>query len=162
MHGCTHLSRFALVSRAFPSRNAKKYTGCCIIACVPMWRRVQDSRAFLFRLRGCGKEIKGFASVCTGSCTGHRPVRLHIRIPHLFMRKDAGKSRRLFSCVIFTRKMPSPNRSPAKRVRFGEGRRTQRICSFRGSFANRGNGMELSPSDVAEGAGFEPAWTSLP
>ena len=36
MHGCTHLSRFALVSRVFPGRNAKKYTGYCIIACVPM------------------------------------------------------------------------------------------------------------------------------
>ncbi len=36
MHGCTHLSRFALVSRVFPGRNAKKYTGHCIIACVPM------------------------------------------------------------------------------------------------------------------------------
>ena len=34
MHGCTHLSRFALVSRVFPGRNAKKYTGYCIIACV--------------------------------------------------------------------------------------------------------------------------------
>ena len=41
-----------------------------------------------------------------------------------------------------------PNRSPAKRVRFGKGRRTQRMCSFRGSFANRGNGTELSSSDV--------------
>lgn len=39
MHGCTHLSRFALVSRVFPGRNAKKYTGYCIIACVPMWKR---------------------------------------------------------------------------------------------------------------------------
>ena len=36
MHGCTHLSRFALVSRVFPGRYAKKYTGYCIIACVPM------------------------------------------------------------------------------------------------------------------------------
>ena len=39
MHGCTHLSRFALVSRVFPGRYAKKYTGYCIIACVPMWKR---------------------------------------------------------------------------------------------------------------------------
>ena len=29
-----------------------------------------------------------------------------------------------------------------------KGRRTQRICSFRGSYANRGNGMELGSSDV--------------
>ena len=43
MQDCTHLSRFALVSRFFPDRYAKKYTGYCIIACVPMWRRVQDS-----------------------------------------------------------------------------------------------------------------------
>ena len=42
MHGCTHLSRFALVSRVFPGRNAKKYTGYCIIACVPMWLRGKD------------------------------------------------------------------------------------------------------------------------
>lgn len=38
MYGCTHLSRFALVSGGFPKRNAKKYTGYCIIACVPMWQ----------------------------------------------------------------------------------------------------------------------------
>ena len=37
MHGCTHLSRFALVSRVFPGRYAKKYTGYCIIACVLTW-----------------------------------------------------------------------------------------------------------------------------
>ena len=42
MHGCTHLSRFALVSRVFPGRYAKKYTGFCIIACVPMWLRGED------------------------------------------------------------------------------------------------------------------------
>ena len=39
MQVCTHLSRFALVSRVFPGRYAKKYTGYCIIACVPMWVR---------------------------------------------------------------------------------------------------------------------------
>ena len=43
MQGCTHLSRFALVSRVFSDRYAKKYTGYCIIACVPMWRRERDS-----------------------------------------------------------------------------------------------------------------------
>ena len=37
MQVCTHLSRFALVSRVFPGKYAKKYTGYCIIACVPMW-----------------------------------------------------------------------------------------------------------------------------
>ena len=37
MQDCTHPSRFALVSRGFPGRYAKKYTGYCIIACVPMW-----------------------------------------------------------------------------------------------------------------------------
>ena len=36
MQDCTYLSRFALVSRFFPDRYAKKYTGYCIIACVPM------------------------------------------------------------------------------------------------------------------------------
>ena len=35
MQDCTHLSRFAIVSRFFPDRYAKKYTGYCIIACVP-------------------------------------------------------------------------------------------------------------------------------
>lgn len=34
MHVCTHLSRFALVSRGFPGRYAKKYASYCIIACV--------------------------------------------------------------------------------------------------------------------------------
>ena len=51
----------------------------------------------------------------------------------------------------------NPNRSPAKRVRFGKGRRTQRIWSFHGSYANRGNVMELSSSDVVPVAGVEPA-----
>ena len=37
MQICTHLFRFALVSRGSRGRNAKKYTGYCIIACVPMW-----------------------------------------------------------------------------------------------------------------------------
>ena len=36
MHGCTHLSRFSLVTGVLPGRNAKKYTGHCIIACVLM------------------------------------------------------------------------------------------------------------------------------
>jgi len=43
MHGCTHLSRFALVSRVFPDRYAKKYTGYCIIACVPRWLKIAVS-----------------------------------------------------------------------------------------------------------------------
>ena len=48
-----------------------------------------------------------------------------------------------------------PNRSPAKRVRFGKGRRTQQMCNFRGSYANRGNGTELSSSDVVREVGLE-------
>ena len=43
MQVCTHQSRFALVSMAFQLRNAKKYTGYCIIACVPMWWGKVDS-----------------------------------------------------------------------------------------------------------------------
>ena len=43
MQICTHLSRFALISRVFPGRYAKKYTGYCIIACVPMWQGQKDS-----------------------------------------------------------------------------------------------------------------------
>ena len=31
------------------------------------------------------------------------------------------------------------------------------MCSFRGSYANRGNGTELSSSDVVPVAGLEPA-----
>ena len=41
-------------------------------------------------------------------------------------------------------------------LRFGKGRRTQRICSFRGSYANRGNGMEQSSSDAVPVTGLEP------
>ena len=51
MHGCTHLSRFALVSRVFPGRNAKKYTGHCIIACVPMWCGRRDLNPHAIRQR---------------------------------------------------------------------------------------------------------------
>ena len=42
MQDCTHLSCFALVSRFFPDRYAKKYTGYCIIACVPMCVRTPE------------------------------------------------------------------------------------------------------------------------
>ena len=45
MQDCTHLSRFAIVSRFFPDRYAKKYTGYCIIACVPTWLRGKDSNS---------------------------------------------------------------------------------------------------------------------
>ena len=42
MQGCTHLSRFALVSGGFPKRNAKKYPGYCIIAWVLTGLRGKD------------------------------------------------------------------------------------------------------------------------
>ena len=45
MQVCSHLSRFALVSRGSRGRNAKKYTGYCIIACVPIWLRGKDSNS---------------------------------------------------------------------------------------------------------------------
>ena len=51
---------------------------------------------------------------------------------------------------------PHPNRSPAQRVRFGKGGRSQRIWSFRGAYANRGNEMQLTSSDVVEAGGVEP------
>ena len=37
-----------------------------------------------------------------------------------------------------------------------KGRRTQRICSFRGSYGNRGNGTELSSSDVVHRGNSNP------
>ena len=37
-----------------------------------------------------------------------------------------------------------------------KGIRSQRICSFRGAFANRGSGMELAVSDVVDRQGLEP------
>ena len=58
-------------------------------------------------------------------------------------------------------KEPSPNRSPAERVRFGKGRRRLRIWSFRGSYTNRGSKMEQASSDVVIPAGFEPSITAL-
>ncbi len=58
MQDCTHLSRFALVSRFFPDRYAKKYTGYCIIACVPMWKRYCVLIESL--LGGC--------TACSGGC----------------------------------------------------------------------------------------------
>ena len=51
MHDCTHLSRFALVSGGFPKRNAKKYTGYCIIACVSMWNTRPILRTVTFYLQ---------------------------------------------------------------------------------------------------------------
>ena len=35
------------------------------------------------------------------------------------------------------------------------------ICSFRGTYANRGNGMEPGSSDVVTPAGFEPGIAAL-
>ena len=47
------------------------------------------------------------------------------------------------------------------RLPFRKGRRAQRMCSFRGSFANRGNGTELYSSDVVRVKEFEPPASSL-
>ena len=47
-----------------------------------------------------------------------------------------------------------PHRSA---VRWGEGGRSLRMWSFRGSCANRGNGMEQASSDVVTPAGLEPS-----
>ncbi len=60
MQDCTHLSRFAIVSRFFPDRYAKKYTGYCIIACVPMWLRGKD----LARLAVMRKMLRAYAIPC--------------------------------------------------------------------------------------------------
>ena len=35
------------------------------------------------------------------------------------------------------------------------------MCSFRGAFANRGNGTEQTSSDVVTPAGFEPGISGL-
>ena len=45
---------------------------------------------------------------------------------------------------------------PGRAISIRRGRRSLRIRSFRGSYANRGNGMELISSDVAGMAGLEP------
>ena len=50
-----------------------------------------------------------------------------------------------------------PNRRSQRGSPIRKGRRTQRMCSFRGSYINRGNGTELSSSDVVPVAGIEPA-----
>ena len=73
MHGCTHLSRFALVSRVFSGRNAKKYTGYCIIACVPMWLRGWDLNHTVLHFL-CGEN----AAVGSAALTVHRTV-IHYR-----------------------------------------------------------------------------------
>ena len=49
-------------------------------------------------------------------------------------------------------------RGPHRSVlRWGERGRSLRICSFRGSYGNRGNGMEQASSDVVPLAGLGPA-----
>ncbi len=50
-----------------------------------------------------------------------------------------------------------PKRESPVRLPFWKGRRTQWMWSFRGSYGNRGNGMELRSSDVVPVAGLEPA-----
>ena len=46
---------------------------------------------------------------------------------------------------------PGPKEGPVLR-----GRRTRRMCSFRGTYTNRGNGTEQSSSDVVRVRGLEP------
>ena len=54
-----------------------------------------------------------------------------------------------------------PNRSPAQRVRFGRGRRSQRNVVF-AHFSQRENGMQLASSDVLVGqSGLEPPTSRL-
>ena len=50
-----------------------------------------------------------------------------------------------------------PHRSA---VRWGEGGRRLRMWSFRGSCANRRNGMEQASSDVVTPAGLEPTFAA--
>ena len=52
------LSRFAPVSKTFPGRNAKKYTGYCIIACVPMWRTGWDSNPRYVAVRRFSRPLR--------------------------------------------------------------------------------------------------------
>ena len=65
MHRCTNLPRFALVSMAFPERYAKKYTGHCIIACVPMW--ICFTVLIEFSRRGC-TACSGGVRLTLGGC----------------------------------------------------------------------------------------------
>ena len=49
-----------------------------------------------------------------------------------------------------------PNRRIPVNPPIWKGRRTQRMCSFRGSYANRGNGTKLSSSDVVHRGNSNP------
>ena len=51
---------------------------------------------------------------------------------------------------------PSKRASMGKRRKGGKGGRSLRIWSFRGSYGNRGSGMEQASSDVVELRGVEP------
>ena len=82
----------------------------------------------------------------------HRPQRVG------FIAKAVDFRQRLLLAELrstYSNLRPHPNRSPAKRVRFGKGGRSQRIWSFRGAYANRGNGMQLTSSDVVEAGGAD-------
>ncbi len=74
--------------------------------------------------------------------------------PH---QKERPTKRRLFSLIH--RGNPNSNLKPNRRIPVNppiwKGRRTQRMSSFRGSYANRGNGTELSFSDVVRVTGLE-------
>ena len=76
--------------------------------------------------------------------------------PSLFMQESPPKGGDFYICLTFTQQMPHANTKTGVPVRlpFWKGRRTQRICSFRGTYANRGNGMALGSSDVADRVGF--------
>ena len=56
------------------------------------------------------------------------------------------------SCCIPS--FPCPEAKPNAVGLIREGRRSLRICSFRGSYANRGNGMELASSDAGTPRGI--------
>ena len=76
-------------------------------------------------------------------------------------RSSSSRVKAVCAPITPVRQLALPNRSPAERVRFGRGRRRLRMCSFCGTFANRGNGTEQTSSDVVTPAGLEPGISGL-
>ena len=72
--------------------------------------RAERGDLFAFAPRVGSAQIKVFASVRTGSCTGHRPVRLHIQVSSLFRAPKKHRGRRPRCFLVRERRLELPRR----------------------------------------------------
>ena len=97
-----------------------------------------------------------------GELRSHLPPSAGSRTRLPAEKEEGGSGAQFSSCLTETERheLPSPVHSHAGRPAacMGRGKRRERICSFRGSYANRGSGRERASFDVPKGgARLRPA-----